>query len=134
MPQIHSTQIGIAVVEWEGKFLVGVRPVGVPLAGFAEFPGGKCHSGESSAQCAQRECLEETGLRVNPVDLLHSVSHEYPHANLELNFWLCSASEPVPAPSGGFYWANLAEVVCLEFPPANAGIVELLKQRLPASE
>jgi 8-oxo-dGTP diphosphatase len=134
MPEIPSTRIGIAVVEWQGKFLVGVRPEGVPLAGFAEFPGGKCHRGESPSQCAQRECLEETGLRVSTSVLLLAVSHEYPHAHLELNFWLCTVLEPVPAPSGGFYWASLAEVVCLEFPPANKGIVEILKQRMPASK
>ena len=59
-----SQQIAVAVVEHDGRFLVGLRPAGKPLAGFSEFPGGKVHSGETPAEAAERECREETGLSV----------------------------------------------------------------------
>jgi 8-oxo-dGTP pyrophosphatase MutT (NUDIX family) len=62
MPEA-ATRIGIAIVEHAGRFLVGVRGDGSPLSGKAEFPGGKCHENESPAECAVRECLEETGWR-----------------------------------------------------------------------
>jgi mutator protein MutT len=54
--------VAIAVLEHNGKFLVGVRPPGVPLAGLAEFPGGKIDLGETPEAAAIRECREETGL------------------------------------------------------------------------
>ena len=58
----HIKHIGIAVVEQAGHFLIGTRGPDVPLAGFAEFPGGKCYEEEAAEDCAVRECLEETGL------------------------------------------------------------------------
>ncbi|MCA9069030.1 MAG: NUDIX domain-containing protein, partial [Planctomycetaceae bacterium] len=56
------TQIGIAIVEHNNCFLIGVRGDDSPLSGLAEFPGGKCQDGETPADCAVRECWEETGL------------------------------------------------------------------------
>ena len=58
----RPTLVAIAVVEHDGCFLVGVRPEGKPLAGFAEFPGGKVDHGETPEQAAIRECREESGL------------------------------------------------------------------------
>ena len=42
MPQQTLKQIWIAIVEFDGLYLVGTRQAGQALAGFAEFPGGKC--------------------------------------------------------------------------------------------
>src|SRR5947209_7478611 len=60
----NSTQIAIAVVEQDGRFLVGRRPAGVPLAGLSEFPGGKIEPQETAEAAAVRECFEETGIVV----------------------------------------------------------------------
>ena len=49
-------RIGIAVVEHEGRYLVGTRGPDGPLAGYAEFPGGKCLPDELPEMCAIREC------------------------------------------------------------------------------
>ena len=121
-------QIGLAVVEDRGRFLVGVRPKGSELAGYAEFPGGKVRPGEGTGQCACRECLEETGLEVQAVDLLMQRTFAYPHGTLELHFWLCR-----PAPRAvvgddhrGFRWATRDELATLRFPEGNAPIIKLL--------
>ena len=52
-------RVGIAVVEHDRKYLVGVRGPTGPLAGYDEFPGGKCIGYETAAACAVRECMEE---------------------------------------------------------------------------
>ncbi len=129
-------RVGVAVVEHEGCYLVGVRPEGRSLAGMAEFPGGKCRRGESARDCAVRECREETNLRVEPVRLLLTCQHDYPHARVELHFWLCrpvgsdvprdgsvSRFPPVASP---FRWVRLAELTSLPFPPANRAVLTLL--------
>jgi 8-oxo-dGTP diphosphatase len=128
-----SKQIGIAVVEYEGRYLVGTRLAGQDLPGLAEFPGGKCEAGESPEACAVRECLEETDLKVKPVRLLERKRHEYAHAVVDLHFWLCrvdgeregDANAP-PQPGNGFQWKSVDELRSLSFPEANAGILKVL--------
>ena len=122
-------RIGIAVVENNGRYLVGLRPQGVPLAGLSEFPGGKCESDETPRACAVRECREETGLMVVPTEQLATVNFSYPHGDVELHFWKCGLAPGLSAdarPQGGFRWVDLQELRNLEFPEANRSILEQL--------
>jgi len=115
------------VVESEGRFLIGTRGPDGPLPGLAEFPGGKCEPGETPRDCALRECLEETGLRVEPVRLLEQCEFAYPHARVELHFWLCRplvSSLVVPPPlEGNFQWVPRDHLPRLTFPDANRNLV-----------
>lgn len=121
------TEIGIAVVEQAGHFLIGVRGAQTVLAGKAEFPGGKCEPGESSRECAVRECREETGLSVQPIRKLHAVTHSYPHGTVALEFWLCEPDEPkTQTPINGFRWVPATQLKELDFPEANGPLIDLL--------
>ena len=124
------TLVGIAVVEWKGRFLVGTRDGSGPLAGFDEFPGGKCRSGETQAAAAVRECREETGLDVFAVDLLMHRTFHYPHGAVDLQFWLCRpqprVQEHVPDDCQGYQWVERAGLASLRFPEANAPLIERL--------
>ena len=126
---VSAAVIGIAVVEFEGQFLVGTRPSGVPLPGLAEFPGGKCHAGETPAQCAARECLEETGLRVSPVGQLLRVEHEYAHGRVDLHFCLCRPvdGQDVGTEHRGYRWVTREKLPTLQFPDANAPVIAMLQ-------
>lgn len=128
--------IGVAVVEDEDQFLVGVRPDGTDLAGCAEFPGGKRLPGESSAECAVRECREETGLQVRAVQLLLEREHRYPHAVVRLSFWRCLLEDRAAraAEHQGFRWVDRRDLPRLDFPAANAPLIELLVQAVPPGE
>lgn len=130
---MQAKQIGIAILENDGRFLVGVRGPDGPLAGFAEFPGGKCLSGESASKCATRECEEETGLAVEARELLDERVFQYDHATLHLHFWLCQLTSEndgeLPEASHGFRWVTVAELRSLNFPEANAGVVDALLAR-----
>jgi len=125
---MEPQQIGIAIVESHERYLVGTRAVGQTLAGAAEFPGGKCETGETPAACAARECLEETGLTVEPLRLLERVRFDYSHASVDLHFWLCRIVKPRAEPLGGFRWVTRDELrdIAPQFPAANASVVKLL--------
>ncbi len=137
MTETHAngpvTRVGIAIVEQAGRFLVGVRPEGVPLAGAAEFPGGKCSPGEAPATCAERECLEETGLTVTAVECLDTRTHRYPHGVVEIHFWMCRPIEIQEVLSkelpGTFRWVDGRELPSLPFPEANATVITGLMHR-----
>lgn len=120
--------IGIAIVRHAGRYLVGVRAANGPLPGKAEFPGGKCLPGEPPEVCAVRECLEETGLAVEAETSLERRTHTYPHATVDLHFWLCRPvrEDSVRDTHQGFRWVDADELRTLNFPEANAAVVETL--------
>ena len=121
-------RIGIAVVEQAGRYLVGVRGPDVPLAGYSEFPGGKCLDGESPEDCAVRECHEESGLLVAVDRLLLRREHSYPHANVDLHFILCHPTEAasVSDEHRGFRWIPREQLASLKFPEANELLIKML--------
>ena len=124
------TRIGIALVEQHGQFLVGVREADTILAGKHEFPGGKCEGNESPAECAVRECREETGLVVEARGILAEIEHEYPHGRLQLTFVRCEPVDPAAAIADRFHWVPRAELRGLNFPAANAAVVDRLVDSL----
>ena len=134
-----SKQIGIAIVEHDRHVLVGKRQAGQDLAGMAEFPGGKCEPHESSDTCAARECLEETGIAVEAVRRLDTTRFDYPHASVELHFWLCRVVSqnadqqlPLPTPQNAFQWKPVDQLQDLTFPEGNARVLSLLDRELPS--
>ncbi|MCA9039638.1 MAG: NUDIX domain-containing protein [Planctomycetaceae bacterium] len=122
-------RIGVAIVEHEGLYLVGVRLPTQTLAGKAEFPGGKCFPEESSEECAVRECLEETGLKVVARQMLYQIEHRYSHDVVDLQFWLCELADDQPEPHTPFSWRSRDELGKLDFPEANAPVIKLLLER-----
>jgi 8-oxo-dGTP diphosphatase len=126
------TLVAIAVVERDGKFLVGERPDGAPLAGFAEFPGGKVDPGESPDVAAVRECAEESGLRVEVVRELLVTRHQYDHGLLEIHFFLCRpVGSSTTNPRLPFRWVDAGMLETLNFPAANAEVTALLVSSQP---
>ncbi|MCA9086667.1 MAG: (deoxy)nucleoside triphosphate pyrophosphohydrolase [Planctomycetaceae bacterium] len=127
-----TTHVGIAIVEADGKVLVGLRQSQDSLHGKAEFPGGKCEPGELPRACAVRECQEETSIVVLPHELLTTVTHQYEYGTVELHFWLCvpaHAASETSNPSGLFRWIPFSEMLKLDFPEGNREALRLLAER-----
>lgn len=61
--------VGVLVVRGGDQFLLGKR-CGKHIPGVYAAPGGHLESGESFADCARREVLEETGLQATDVRFL----------------------------------------------------------------
>lgn len=123
---MSATQIAIAVVQYEGRFLIGQRSGGVPLAGLWEFPGGKREAGETPEEAAVRECREETGLAVEPVGRYPTQVQDYEHGQVELNFIACVPVDPQPVPLAPYRWVPRLELANYKFPDGNRRLIELL--------
>ncbi len=119
-------EIAIAIVEDNGKFLIGLRPEGAHLAGMWEFPGGKIETGEIPAEAAARECLEETGLAVRILGQYPQAVHDYEHALVRLHFLSCAPLEERRSLPSRFRWVGRNELKHYAFPPANARLIALL--------
>jgi len=121
------TPIAIAIVEQDGCFLVGRRLPDVALAGLWEFPGGKIEPGETPEAAAVRECLEETGLRVEPLSRYPTERYDYDHDRVELHFIACRPTENAILPPGGrFQWIARSDLPKLEFPAGNRNLLQML--------
>jgi len=118
--------IGVAVVMDGGRVLIGPRTPGKPLAGLWEFPGGKAAPGESVQAAAERECLEETGLRVCAVRALDEAVWSYGHATVRLVFFEAVPLDPTAEPRQPFVWVAVDRLGQYAFPPANGGILAKL--------
>jgi 8-oxo-dGTP diphosphatase len=126
MSATDATRIAVAVVEHAGRFLVGQRPEGVPLAGLWEFPGGKVQPGETPQQAAVRECLEETGLVVEVTGQYEPVDYQYEHGRLHLCFFACRPRDPSADPHLPFAWHSRQDLALMQFPAANTWLIAAL--------
>lgn len=126
-------EIAIAIVEFKGRFLVGVRDSQSVLSGYDEFPGGKVKPGESPSQAAERECFEETGVKIEAQQLLTPVvEHTYEHGALRLHFLRCRPTPPSEAmPKPPFRWVDREVLARLRFPEANRLAVDSLLESSP---
>ena len=114
-----------AVIEQAGRFLVARRLENTHLAGYWEFPGGKVHHGETQIDALQRELLEElnTGI-LNPRRIFHT-SHTYPERIVELHFYRGElTAEPQPMLGQELRWITREDFGELEFPPADAELID----------
>ena len=125
------TPVAIALVAHNGCYLVGRRgPIG-PLAGYCEFPGGKCIPGEPPEVCVVRECLEETGLRVEIMRLRYELQHAYPYGRVHLHFFDCrlSCDSDPSQVHPSFAWVPCRELADCQFPEPNQTVlVQILSE------
>jgi mutator protein MutT len=122
------TPIAVAVVEHEGRLLIGKRPDGVALAGLWEFPGGKVEPGETPAAAAQRECLEETGIAVRVDGAYPQHTQSYEHDCVQLHFVACTPLDPSQTPRPPYRWVPRSGLSQYEFPAGNRALLEYLSR------
>ncbi|HEY6558294.1 MAG TPA: (deoxy)nucleoside triphosphate pyrophosphohydrolase [Polyangiaceae bacterium] len=120
-----TLQIALALIWKDGCLLISRRPHGAHLAGFWEFPGGKCHADEAATACAEREALEEVGVVCRALALRASIQHEYADRRVVLLPVDCAWQSGEPRPLGALdcAWVRPSELARYEFPPANATLL-----------
>jgi mutator protein MutT len=122
--------VAAAVIERERKLLVTRRLAGTHLAGTWEFPGGKCETSESLEECLRRELREELGVSARIGSTLMTTVHQYADRTIELHFMSCEIDgAPQPLLNQEMRWVSRDELDALEFPPADAALIEWLKCR-----
>jgi 8-oxo-dGTP diphosphatase len=126
----NPTIVTAAVAEREGRLLVTRRLEGSHLAGYWEFPGGKLEPGESPEACLARELTEELGTVATVGEEIHRTLFAYDDRVLELRFFRCVLDgDPRPLLGQEIRWVAPAELSLLEFPPADAEVVQMLATR-----
>lgn len=128
---VKITRVAAAVLLRDdgNEFLLARRPVGKVYAGYWEFPGGKVEAGESFHQALVRELREELGIETTAATPWLTRRFVYPHATVELKFFLVTAwqGDIAPIEHEGFAWLPRGGAPTVEpILPANGPILDAL--------
>lgn len=118
-------EVALALVWRDGRLLVSRRHDDAHLGGYWEFPGGKVEPGETAAQCAMREVLEEVGVTCLAESERAPIEHEYPDRTVRLQPVDCRYVAGVAACLEVLEvrWVLPSELSRLKLPPANDALV-----------
>lgn len=109
-----------AVVQRNGRFLVGRRHFSKKHGGLWEFPGGKIDADESHSQAIARELREELALVVSNVGGTLSV-HDDADGTFRISFVAVSVDgEPRPLEHSALGWFEPSILRALDLAPADA--------------
>jgi len=129
-----SPLVGVGAIIIEDDRVLLVKRGHPPLAGEWSIPGGVLEVGETLREAAIREAMEETGLEVEPSDLLGVYERVLRDADERTLYhyvlidFLCSRISGEPHPAGDAdeaQWFTQAEVAKLVLPKDTAEVVML---------
>lgn len=131
-----ALSIAAALIQRDGKYLIGQRPEHKPQGGYWEFAGGKVEPGESVQQALIRECREELDVLVQPVKLVLTTKYQYPNRQVTLHFWdaVLAKGTPRALAHQKLAWAAPEELGQYSFCPANEEILTVLRQQKDAEQ
>lgn len=126
-PRAVHVLVGL-ITDGSGRWLLNQRPPGTPLAGFWEFPGGKCLPDEAPLAALTRELDEELGIAVLEAEPVLELVHDYPDKRVRLDVWrvLRYRGEATAREGQPLRWVNVAECRDLPLLEADRPIVERL--------
>ena len=123
-----------ALIDVDGRVLIGRRPAGKQLAGLWEFPGGKVEAGETPEACLIRELDEELGIQITHACLAPFVfaSHAYDDFHLLMPLYLCRRWEGIAMAREheALAWVKPAAMGDYPMPPADEPLVAWLRDLL----
>ena len=123
-----------ALVDPDGRVLIGKRPEHKAMPGLWEFPGGKVHEGETPEAALIRELHEELGIdtRASCLAPVAFASHGYPDFHLLMPLYACRTwrGRPQALEHAELAWVRPARLRDYPMPPADEPLVALLRDLL----
>ena len=120
--------VAAAVIEREGRFLLGRRPPEKRHGGLWEFPGGKLLEGESVGEAVARELREELGLEIGQVGPI-LFRAEDPKSSFEICFIAVVARGiPRALEHSELTWCDRKGLLGLKLAPPDKQFVVYLQQ------
>ena len=139
MPTIEANRpivlvTAVALLDRNDRVLIGRRPLGKPMAGLWEFPGGKVDNGETPETALIRELDEELGIHVSTGCLtpLTFASHGYDEFHLLMPLYVCQKWDGIVTAREGqkLKWIHPVSLSDYDMPPADKPLVAKVQDLL----
>ncbi len=121
--------VAAVLADAHDRVLISQRPVGKPMAGYWEFPGGKLAAGETPMSGLRRELREELGITVHHARPLIRLTHAYAEMHVDLDVWRVThySGEPQAAERQSLAWVRPMELSGWDLLPADAPIITAIR-------
>lgn len=124
----------VALIDVDGRVLLGQRPDGKSMAGLWEFPGGKVETGETPEAALVRELNEELGIDTWESCLapLTFASHSYEKFHLLMPLFACRKwnGTPQSRENQALKWVKANELTNYPMPAADIPLIPILRDWL----
>lgn len=124
----------VALIDVDGRVLLGQRPAGKSMAGLWEFPGGKVEAGETPEVALIRELEEELGINTWESCLapLTFASHSYEVFHLLMPLFACRKWEGTPQSreNQALKWVHAKDLRQYPMPAADIPLIPILRDWL----
>jgi 8-oxo-dGTP diphosphatase len=132
--------VGVGVVVWHGDRVLLVRRGKPPRAGHWSLPGGAQQLGETVAEAARREVMEEAGLEVTLGDIVATIDlieHD-PDDRIRYHYTLIDFVAEAPgvalrpgSDAADARWFSVAEIEALGLWSETVRVIKLAGKRRP---
>jgi 8-oxo-dGTP diphosphatase len=126
--------VAAALIDADGRVLLGQRPPGKVLPGLWEFPGGKVQEGETPEAALIRELREELGIETSNSCLAPFAfsSHSYEAFHLLMPLFVCRVWQGTPSAREhqALAWVAPNRLGDYAMPPADLPLVAQLRDLL----
>ncbi len=121
-----------AIIVKDGLILAARRKVGLHLAGFWEFPGGKLEEGEQPEECLQRELFEEFSIEAEIGSFVGESVYKYHEKTIRLLGFLTThtGGEFTLTDHDEIQWLTITQLPRLQWAPADIPLVEILQKKI----
>ena len=124
----------VALIDVDGRVLLGQRPVGKSMEGLWEFPGGKVEAGETPEIALIRELEEELGINTWESCLapLTFASHSYDDFHLLMPLFACRKwkGTPMSRENQALKWVRPNDLRNYPMPAADIPLISILRDWL----
>lgn len=128
---MKNVKVAAAIICDESRVLATQRGYG-EFKDMWEFPGGKIEINETPEEALKREVMEELDIKVRIEEPFCAVEYDYPTFHLSMSCFICSIVEGklTLKEHESAKWLSAEELDIVEWLPADAEIIPLLREKL----